>query len=55
MTRRVKPQFLRIAEFLYAIGVDPVGLRARKGAHTAGIECQPTVQKRPFTVVEATL
>ena len=51
----MKPRFLRIAEFLHTIGVNPIGLRARKGAHTAGIDCQPTVQTRSFILVEATL
>jgi hypothetical protein len=32
-----KPQCLRIAEFLRTFGVNPIGLRARKGAHTARI------------------
>ena len=51
----MKPQCLRIAEFLYTFGVNPIGLRARKGAHTARIESPPKIQKRSFTVVEATL
>jgi hypothetical protein len=51
----VKPQCLSIAEFLYTFGMNPIGLRAPKGAHTARIESQPAVQKRPFIMLEATL